>query len=109
LFQRGGCFAERLLSLSEYQRKRRFNKTGEPSPGKPQPQGSARCSWSSCTTRTLDDLADTAGMSRSAFASMFRKTLGMTPGQYLQGWRVGLAQRGILGGRPLKVVAAEVG
>jgi AraC-like DNA-binding protein len=58
---------------------------------------------------TLDDLADSAGMSRSAFAQSFRETLGATPGQYLQGWRVGLAQQALLDGRPLKVVAAQVG
>ena len=58
---------------------------------------------------TLDDLADSAGMSRSAFAQCFRETLGTTPGQYLQGWRVGLAQQALLDGRPLKVVANQVG
>jgi AraC-like DNA-binding protein len=58
---------------------------------------------------TLDDLADSAGMSRSAFAQSFRETLGTTPGQYLQGWRVGLAQQALLDGRPLKVVATQVG
>ena len=58
---------------------------------------------------TLDDLADAAGMSRSAFAQCFRETLGTTPGQYLQGWRVGLAQQALLDGRPLKVVANQVG
>ncbi len=58
---------------------------------------------------TLDDLAAAAGMSRSAFAQAFRETLGTTPGQYLQGWRVSLAQQAILNGRPLKVVADQVG
>lgn len=58
---------------------------------------------------TLDQLANTAGMSRSAFATAFREVLGVTPGQYLQGWRVGLAQHALRQGRRLKVVAAEVG
>lgn len=58
---------------------------------------------------TLDELAATAGMSRSAFAQAFRETLGTTPGQYLQGWRVGLAQKALMEGRPLKVVASQVG
>lgn len=58
---------------------------------------------------TLDELADVAGMSRSAFAAAFRETLGTTPGQYLQGWRVRLAQKALLRGRPLKVIATEVG
>lgn len=58
---------------------------------------------------TLEDLAQVAGMSRSVFASSFREALGITPGQYLQGWRVGLAQQALRHGRPLKVVAADVG
>ena len=58
---------------------------------------------------SLDDLATVAGMSRSTFASAFRETVGTTPGQYLQGWRVGLAQQALRRGRPLKVVASDVG
>ena len=37
---------------------------------------------------TLEGLASVAGMSRSVFATAFRETVGTTPGQYLQGWRV---------------------
>ena len=58
---------------------------------------------------TLEDLARVAGMSRTVFASTFRESLGITPGQYLQGWRVGLAQQALRHGKPLKVVAADVG
>src|SRR5690606_17416394 len=58
---------------------------------------------------TLEDLAKVAGMSRSVFASTFRETVGITPGQYLQGWRVRLAQKALRRGRPLKLIAAEVG
>lgn len=58
---------------------------------------------------TLDTLASVAGMSRSVFATTFRETVGVTPGQYLQGWRVQLAQKALRRGRPLKVIAAEVG
>jgi len=58
---------------------------------------------------TLDNLAGVAGMSRSAFATTFRETLGQTPGQYLQGWRVRLAQKALRRGRSLKVIATEVG
>lgn len=58
---------------------------------------------------TLDDLAAVAGMSRSVFANTFRETIGTTPGQYLQGWRVSLARQALRKGRPLKVVAADVG
>ena len=58
---------------------------------------------------TLDELANVAGMSRSVFAATFRETVGVTPGQYLQGWRVRLAQKALRRGRPLKMIAAEVG
>jgi len=58
---------------------------------------------------TLDELARVAGMSRSVFATHFREALGITPGQYLQGWRVGLAQQALRHGKPLKVVASDVG
>jgi AraC-like DNA-binding protein len=58
---------------------------------------------------SLDELAATSGMSRSVFAASFREAVGRTPGQYLLGWRVGLAQQALRRGRPLKVVASEVG
>jgi transcriptional regulator GlxA family with amidase domain len=58
---------------------------------------------------TLDELAHAAGMSRSVFATTFRETVGMTPGRYLQGWRVRLAQKALRRGRPLKVIASDVG
>jgi len=58
---------------------------------------------------SLETLADAAGMSRSAFADAFRETIGQTPGQYLQAWRIGLAQRALRRGRPLKLIADEVG
>ena len=58
---------------------------------------------------SLEELAAVAGMSRSVFATTFKETVGITSGQYLQGWRVGLAQRALRAGRPLKVVADEVG
>lgn len=58
---------------------------------------------------TLEELAQAAGMSRSVFATGFREAVGTTPGQYLQGWRIGLAQQALRRGRPLKIVASEVG
>lgn len=58
---------------------------------------------------TLNELANVSGMSRSVFATTFRETVGVTPGQYLQGWRVRLAQKALRRGRPLKVIATEVG
>lgn len=58
---------------------------------------------------SLESLAAVAGMSRSVFSGSFRDAVGTTPGQYLQGWRVGLAQQALRVGRPLKVVSIEVG
>lgn len=58
---------------------------------------------------SLEALAAVAGMSRSVFAATFRETVGCTPGSYLQGWRVGLAQQALRRGRPIKAIAAEVG
>ncbi len=58
---------------------------------------------------SLDTLAAAAGMSRSAFAHAFRETVGDTPGGYLQGWRINLAQQALRRGRPLKVIATDVG
>lgn len=58
---------------------------------------------------TLEELASVAGMSRSVFATAFRETVGTTPGQYLQGWRVRLAQKALRRGRPIKMIAFEVG
>lgn len=57
----------------------------------------------------LEDLADVAGMSRTNFANSFRETVGVTPGEYLSGWRLTLARTEIANGVPLKVVAGRVG
>ncbi|MCK9983812.1 MAG: hypothetical protein AzoDbin1_00284 [Azoarcus sp.] len=58
---------------------------------------------------TLEALAETAGMSRARFAVNFRETVGQTPLDYLTDWRIGLAQTLLRKGRPVKIVADEVG
>lgn len=58
---------------------------------------------------SLVTLASTAGMSRSVFANAFREIVGCPPGTYLQRWRVSLAQQALRQGRPLKLIADEVG
>ena len=58
---------------------------------------------------SLETLAHEAGMSRSRFALHFRETVGLTPLEYLTSWRMGLAQAQLLRGKPIKVVAREVG
>lgn len=58
---------------------------------------------------TLDALAEVAGMSRSSFAETFRTSVGCTPGDYLQRWRILLVQKGLRSGRALKLLVGEVG
>jgi AraC-like DNA-binding protein len=58
---------------------------------------------------SLDELASRAGMSRSSFANLFQDKVGLTPGSYLVGWRITLAQDLLRKGKPLKLVAEEVG
>lgn len=58
---------------------------------------------------SLEALAQLAGMSRSIFASTFKATVGCTTGVYLQAWRVRLAQKALLQGHQLKMIADEVG
>lgn len=58
---------------------------------------------------TLERMAQTAGMSRTAFANHFRETVGQTPADYLAGWRIALAQSRLREGRPIKLLAEELG
>ncbi len=58
---------------------------------------------------SLDVLARHAGMSRSSFASAFKKEVGDSPGNYLTRWRITLALALIREGVPLKLVAERVG
>jgi AraC-like DNA-binding protein len=58
---------------------------------------------------SLETLAEKAAMSRSAFAMSFRDVVGITPGDYLAGWRISLAQTMLKQGRALKHIAADVG
>lgn len=58
---------------------------------------------------TLDSLARTAGMSRSRFAAHFSTVVGLPAGEYLTQWRLNLAKSLLRRGRPVKLVATEVG
>ena len=60
-------------------------------------------SWS------VEELAALAGMSRSVFFNKFHKTVGVTPANYLQRWRISLVQKWLKNGRPLKLIALEAG
>lgn len=57
----------------------------------------------------LDSMAELAGMSRARFAAHFKRTVGVPPGDYVTGWRLGLARTLLRRGLPVKQVAAEVG
>lgn len=57
----------------------------------------------------LSDMAHRAGMSRARFAVHFRDVVGETPAEYLASWRITLAQGMLRSGRPLKLVAHDVG
>lgn len=60
-------------------------------------------SWS------LERLAALAGMSRARFVGHFRDVVGTTPGQYLNEWRLGLAQSLLRKGKPVQFVSDQVG
>ena len=58
---------------------------------------------------SLATLAETCGMSRTQFAETFRVQVGITPGDYLAGWRLTIAQQLLDEGRALKHIVDEVG
>jgi AraC-like DNA-binding protein len=60
-------------------------------------------------TLTARVAAEEAIRLRTSFANAFRETVGVTPGAYLQAWRIGIAQELLSGGHPLKHIANEVG
>lgn len=58
---------------------------------------------------SLPRMAAEAGMSRSAFAASFKDATGTTPAEYWSDWRLTLATSQIRSGRPVKLIAAELG
>ncbi len=58
---------------------------------------------------SLATLAEACGMSRTQFAESFRTQIGITPGDYLAGWRLTVAQQLLDEGRALKHIVDEVG
>lgn len=58
---------------------------------------------------SVADLAGLASMSRASFAAHFRQVVGNTPADYLTNWRVSLAQKRLREGRPIALIADEVG
>ncbi len=58
---------------------------------------------------SLERMAAVAGMSRTRFANAFRQLVGQTPADYLADWRVALAKDALSRGRPIKLLANELG
>ncbi|EKT4074006.1 AraC family transcriptional regulator [Stenotrophomonas maltophilia] len=58
---------------------------------------------------TLPRMAATAGMSRSAFAAVFKEVMQATPAAYLLDWRLSLACAQLRAGVAVKQVAIELG
>lgn len=58
---------------------------------------------------TIAEMASLAAMSRTQFIETFKQVVGETPGDYVQRWRVSVAQSLLLKNKPLTWVADEVG
>jgi len=58
---------------------------------------------------TLERLAERAGMSRTSFATVFKQVVGQTPADYVVSCRIALAQMGLREGRPIKLLADQLG
>ncbi|MDB5869338.1 MAG: AraC family transcriptional regulator [Polaromonas sp.] len=58
---------------------------------------------------SIDLLAEQAAMSRSSFASLFKKTVGATPADYLADWRLSIAKKRLREGQAVKLIAPELG
>ncbi|GAA0666419.1 AraC family transcriptional regulator [Rheinheimera tangshanensis] len=58
---------------------------------------------------SVAELASAASMSRASFAAKFHKVVGITPADYLVSWRVSLTQKVLREGRPIALIADEVG
>ncbi|CAI8985554.1 MULTISPECIES: AraC family transcriptional regulator [Pseudomonas] len=58
---------------------------------------------------SVAELASAANLSRAGFADHFRRVVGQTPVDYLVNWRISLAQKRLREGRPIALIAEEVG
>ena len=58
---------------------------------------------------SLEQMAQAAAMSRSAFAARFRDVVGETPADYLSNWRLTIAQARLRDGASVKAIAEELG
>lgn len=58
---------------------------------------------------SLVRMAECAGMSRSAFAVLFKQEVGETPAEHLAQWRLSIAQAQLRGGQSIKQIADGLG
>ena len=58
---------------------------------------------------SVAELASESNMSRAAYAAHFRSVIGQTPADYLLSWRISVAQKRLREGRPIALIADEVG
>ncbi|PKA68494.1 MULTISPECIES: AraC family transcriptional regulator [Pseudomonas] len=58
---------------------------------------------------SVAELATAANLSRAGFAEQFRRVVGQPPADYLLSWRISLAQKRLREGRPMALIAQEVG
>ncbi len=58
---------------------------------------------------SLELLAKEAGMSRTRFADLFKRTVGQTPMDYLTDWRITHAQALLLSGKNIKTISSKLG
>lgn len=58
---------------------------------------------------SVDKMAETAAMSRSKFSALFKDTLGQAPMDYLTELRIDKAKSMLMLGRPITMVAEQVG
>ena len=57
----------------------------------------------------LQNLAERCNLSRSRFTALFKDRIGMTVGEYLTDWRIYIAQEKLRSGKPVTLVALDVG
>ncbi len=57
----------------------------------------------------LQSMAQTAGMSRSAFAACFKQCIGRSPAAYLAHWRITMAQSLLINGASIKAASHQLG
>lgn len=58
---------------------------------------------------SVAELAVAANMSRASFAEHFKRVVGQAPADYLLSWRISLAQKRLREGKPIALIAEEVG